>query len=447
MERLVDLNKRGGIIGDIEQNRECHVGDLNHFVFYRLFFTGPASEQLASRLVNVLVVSAILVQALNVYLFKDTDQLTITVICQIFGILTIFFMWRTQFRDPGILDPSLEYTKTKIQMQFMSFDPEDMHEYNDDQLYQRSDIYTGRYCSTCHLTRPPKSSHCRTCNNCVRGFDHHCTFLNNCIGRRNYRSFVLFLLTSVGFGVLAIIQAFVLIGTYQYRQGINRDFIILLCSHLVFIGCILVALKPIFRNNMRLAILVGGVVIGATNLFIFQKPHLIPCNILLLAAALYVLGINPMVLQYITLVGQGLTYKEFLSRMSASQTFNIEDKRKHLSRKQKLDNFVKFMFKKRSCDEEERHHPHAHHEYSQNGPYQPQGYSYDGFSHSETVYSTPMPGLFLSSEEVVQQEPYSPYSQNTVETQSHSNTQQMKEELDRKQWTEIEITEKISVKQ
>ena len=54
---------------------------------------------------------------------------------------------------------------------------------------------------------------------------------------------------------------------------------------------------------MRLAILVGGVVIGATNLFIFQKPHLIPCNILLLAAALYVLGINPMVLQYITLVG------------------------------------------------------------------------------------------------------------------------------------------------
>ena len=44
--------------------------------------------------------------------------------------------------------------------------------------------------------RPPRTSHCRLCDVCTEQTDHHCSYLNNCIGRRNYSSFIAFLVSS-----------------------------------------------------------------------------------------------------------------------------------------------------------------------------------------------------------------------------------------------------------
>lgn len=55
-------------------------------------------------------------------------------------------------------------------------------------------FHTERYCETCKIMRPPKSSHCSTCNHCVKGFDHHCNFIANCVGIRNRSNFLWFLL-------------------------------------------------------------------------------------------------------------------------------------------------------------------------------------------------------------------------------------------------------------
>lgn len=126
----------------------------------------------------------------------------------IFSILIPYFCFKTAFTDPGILlrktnplstikaDNPDEYDESGQVISRLLF-----HHLNDNfvigkQVMIDGEMITLKYCHTCELFRPPKASHCHYCDNCVEEFDHHCPWLSNCIGRRNYRSFVLFVFSA-----------------------------------------------------------------------------------------------------------------------------------------------------------------------------------------------------------------------------------------------------------
>jgi palmitoyltransferase ZDHHC9/14/18 len=102
------------------------------------------------------------------------------------GILSFIFLFLTSFTNPGII-PRDE-----------SYDPALMKPHTVDTttglLRPRFILVNGvcvrqKFCRTCKVYRPPRSSHCSVCDNCVLRFDHHCPSLGTCIGLGNYRWF------------------------------------------------------------------------------------------------------------------------------------------------------------------------------------------------------------------------------------------------------------------
>ena len=56
-------------------------------------------------------------------------------------------------------------------------------------------LFKEKECTICKMPKIARSEHCLICNVCIEKHDHHCALLHRCIGAKNYRYFLLFLLT------------------------------------------------------------------------------------------------------------------------------------------------------------------------------------------------------------------------------------------------------------
>ncbi|CAK8679255.1 unnamed protein product [Clavelina lepadiformis] len=84
-------------------------------------------------------------------------------------------------------------------------------------------VIENNYCHICEVAVGEQSKHCSVCNKCVAVFDHHCKWLNNCIGEKNYRMFLLTLLsgTLAAVGML-VVGLYVLVGGVQDFSFLNQ---------------------------------------------------------------------------------------------------------------------------------------------------------------------------------------------------------------------------------
>ena len=65
-------------------------------------------------------------------------------------------------------------------------------------------VIENQYCYICETRVGAKSKHCSACNKCIGEFDHHCKWLNNCVGVRNYRWFLVCVISALFCSLLIV---------------------------------------------------------------------------------------------------------------------------------------------------------------------------------------------------------------------------------------------------
>ncbi|XP_062037119.1 palmitoyltransferase ZDHHC19 [Lepus europaeus] len=126
--------------------------------------------------------------------------------------LTFFSLVTLNFSDPGILHRgSGEQSPMTVHV-----------------VWVNHRAFRLQWCPKCCFHRPPRTYHCPWCNICVEDFDHHCKWVNNCVGNRNFRFFMLLVLSLCLYsGSLLVTCLFFLVRTSHLPFCIDKAMAIL----------------------------------------------------------------------------------------------------------------------------------------------------------------------------------------------------------------------------
>jgi palmitoyltransferase ZDHHC9/14/18 len=99
-----------------------------------------------------------------------------------------FFLYRTATTDPGIIPGRVwNFKNAKIPQKYHKASKQSRVFFWTVQQVNTPQVVRLKFCETCFIFRPLRTSHCNICNNCVNKFDHHCVWIGTCVGRRNYK--------------------------------------------------------------------------------------------------------------------------------------------------------------------------------------------------------------------------------------------------------------------
>ena len=153
----------------------------NYFGLNGNIIMGPCSFRPTLLSLYAISVPVFLFLGFNSNFLSDRISPIIPLIIIIIYLITCILLIVAAFCDPGII---LRFPlKNNI-----------IEDKKERRIFQLGYIKKYKYCSTCLIMRPSRSTHCGDCNNCVEKFDHHCPWIGACVGKRNYKYFYFFLL-------------------------------------------------------------------------------------------------------------------------------------------------------------------------------------------------------------------------------------------------------------
>jgi len=158
----------------------------NRFLLNGHVMLGPQSEQglQTLTLVCLFLLEVLFLVFAGPYLWYEVTPILPSCSVSVF-LSSLLLMGLTTFTEPGIV-PRLEVFEALGEV------PESL----------KTPSEGGKFCATCRIYKPPRTSHCRVCDNCVEVFDHHCPFVSACIGKNNYKFFVMMTVSLTGLGVV-----------------------------------------------------------------------------------------------------------------------------------------------------------------------------------------------------------------------------------------------------
>ena len=149
--------------------------------------------------------TALTIPTLLFFIFEAkyfTDEYTafIPILIGILYMISIINLLIASFIDPGMIR---RFIITKENMKNIEINKENKRKVH--KIFQLGHIMTYKYCYSCGIIRPNRSTHCRICNNCVERMDHHCPWIGICAGKRNYIFFFIFVMCVNILEILVII--------------------------------------------------------------------------------------------------------------------------------------------------------------------------------------------------------------------------------------------------
>ena len=157
----------------------------NYFIFKGHLIEGPCSFRPTLLTGCALTIPTILFLSFNSQYMKNNITIFVPIIISIIYFISMIFLLIASFIDPGII------RRFNINKNEIPNFPNSGRK--DSKIFQLGHLINYKYCCTCGIIRPNRSTHCHDCNNCVERLDHHCPWIGNCAGKRNYKYFFIFL--------------------------------------------------------------------------------------------------------------------------------------------------------------------------------------------------------------------------------------------------------------